>query len=188
MRLKQTVDKQINPELAKKHSVPILALPRMEKVTLNVGVGPFKENKESLGVVEKQFAEIAGQKPKATTAKISISGFKVRKDQHIGYAVTLRGKRMWDFIERLNSVVLPRQRDFEGIPEKSFDKNGNFTLGVREQVAFPEIKSDEVRESFGMSITFTIKNTNNRELLKEYLKNIGFILKSDPNLEKESNG
>lgn len=176
MRLKEKVDKA-TMELAKKKSLPILALPKIQKVVVNVGIGQHKENKEEVEAIEKQLIQIVGQKPKRTKAKISISGFKVRQGQHVGFVVTLRGQRMWDFIERLNTVVLSRSREFDGIDSNSMDKNNNLTFALREQLVFPEIKQDDAKFTWGMSVTLSIKNAEDRDAVMEILKETGFVFK-----------
>lgn len=177
MRLSERVSKEILPELAKQNKVPILSLPTIEKLTINTGLSQFKEQKESIEYIAKELAMVCGQKPRKTKAKKSISGFKVREGQTVGLSVTLRKKRMWDFIERFVSIVLPRLRDFDGISKKSFDNAMNFTIGVKEQMIFPEIKEDEIRQSWGMSITVRVKNTENKDLTRDFLKKVGFIFK-----------
>jgi len=176
MRLKDKIDKATK-EMAQKNSLPILALPKIQKVVINVGVGQHKESKEALESIEKQMIQIAGQKPLKTQAKISISGFKVREGQHVGYVVTLRGKRMFDFIERLNTVVLARSREFDGIPMRSLDRNNNLTFAIKEQLVFPEIKPDDVKVIWGMAISISIKNASNKDLVVELLKEAGFVFK-----------
>lgn len=178
MRVKEKLNKEIIPALSKEHNVPVLAMPKIDKAIVTVGISPFRDKKESLESIEKELKLITGQKGAESLAKKSIAGFKVREGQVVSYVVTLRAARMWDFIERLITVVLPRMRDFDGIPSKSFDRNMNFTMSIREQTMFPEVKADEVRDVWGLGITFSIKNgKNNPELTKEYLKKIGFIFK-----------
>jgi large subunit ribosomal protein L5 len=179
MKLSEKVTKEIMPKLAKQYGAPILALPRLEKVTVNTGIGRIKDSKDEMQAVKDELTQITGQKPKETIAKKSIAGFKLRQGQIVGYAVTLRGKRMFDFIERLANVVLPRFRDFEGLDEKKFDKNNNMTISLREQNMFPEVKSDDVKGLWGMSITLTIKNGINRDQVMEYLKEIGFVFEKE---------
>lgn len=176
MRLKEKIE-NVTKEIAKRNSVPILAIPRIGKVVINVGVGQHKESKEALESIEKQMIQVFAQKPQKTQAKISISGFKVREGQHVGYAVTLRGRRMWDFLERLNTVVLPRSREFEGINLSSMDKNNNLTFAIKEQLVFPEIKPDDVKALWGMGISISIKNAQNKDLVIELLKEAGFVFK-----------
>lgn len=179
MTLQERLNKEILPELTKKHKVCLLALPLIEKVTINTGVGRIKESKEEMANIAHELMIISGQKSKHTVAKLSIAGFKLRKGQTVGYTVTLRGSRMFDFIERLTSIVLPRSREFEGIYYKSFDKNGNFTVSIKEQNIFPELKADEIKQIWGMGITFSIKNAQNREILMEYLKAVGFVFEKE---------
>lgn len=176
MRLKEKMDK-VAQEMAKKYSLPLLALPKISKVTLNVGIGQHKDSKEDIEHIEKQFTQIIAQKPKKTQAKISISGFKVRQGQHIGFCATLRGKRMYDFLERLNTVVFPRSREFDGVSLSSMDSSNNLTFAFKEQLVFPEIKQDETKFGWGMSVTLTIKNAENKELVIETLKEAGFVFK-----------
>lgn len=179
MTLAQRIQKEILPKLAGKYQVSILALPRLEKITINTGVGKIKESKDEMQTIARELGQIAGQKPKATIAKKSISGFKLREGQVVGYAVTLRGKRMFDFVERLTNVALPRSREFEGLSEKKFDKNNNLTLAIKEQNIFPEIKDDDVKGLWGMSITMTMKNAKNREQVVEFLKELGFVFEKE---------
>ncbi len=138
----------------------IHALPRIEKVVLNVGIGQAAQNEKFKDEVAKNLATIAGQKPAVTKAKIAISGFKIRQGDEVGLKVTLRGKRMYSFIERLSTVVLPRIRDFHGVSIKKFDKQGNYTFAFAEQVVFPEIPYDQIQNIHGVQITFTIRNSN----------------------------
>lgn len=179
MILQEKLTKEILPELLKKYKVSMLELPKIEKVTINTGIGRIKESKEEMANVVKELTIIGGQKPKHTVAKISIAGFKLRKGQTVGYTVTLRGTRMYDFMERLINIVLPRCREFEGISKKCFDKNGNFTVSIKEQSIFPELKADEIKQVWGMGITFSIKNGQNKETLYDYLKAIGFVFEKE---------
>ena len=179
MNLQEKVALEIEPALVVKYKLPRLALPRITKVTVSSGVGKIKESKDEMENVAHEMAIIVGQKPKATVAKVSISGFKLRKGQVVGFAATLRGKKMFDFIERVINIVLPRSREFEGIELKSFDQNGNFSIAIKEQMLFPEIKADEIKQNWGMGITFSISNTSNKEILMEYLKAMGFIFKKE---------
>lgn len=177
MSLKETIEKEVYPKMRTEYNIPKLGLPRLEKVVINVGIGKISDHKDLISNIEKDLAAITGQKPKYSKAKKSISGFKVRAGQTIGFKVTLRGQRMWDFTERLTKIAYPRIRDFDGISRKSLDKNHNFTIGLSEQIMFPEVKIDDVRESWGMSVTFSLKNTRNEKAVEEYLKACGFIFK-----------
>jgi len=178
MRIREKLSKEIIPALSKQYETKYFAMPKIDKAVVTVGVGPFRDSKESLAAIEKELMLITGQKSSPSVAKKSIAGFKLREGQVVSYVITLRSARMWDFIERLITIVLPRMRDFDGIPVKSFDRNMNFTMSVREQTMFPEVKADEVKDVWGLGITFSIKNAKeNPELTKEYLKQIGFIFK-----------
>ncbi|MDP2946243.1 MAG: 50S ribosomal protein L5 [bacterium] len=154
----------------------ILALPKIEKVVINIGLGRTLKDEKFLDIVMRDIALIAGQKPKTTLAKKSIANFKTRKGMVIGATVTLRGQRMYDFISRLINIALPRTRDFRGINVKSLDKNGNLTIGVKEHIIFPEIKGEEVRNIFGFEITVVVKAKNKEEAIVLY-KAIGFPIK-----------
>jgi len=176
MRLKEKQLK-IRNEIAKEQGVSVMSVPTVKKVTINVGIGQIKDSKEMIESVEKQLMQISSQKPKKTIAKKSIAGFKVRKGQHIGYCVTLRGGRMWDFLERLNTVILARSREFEGIDKKVIDKNNNLTIAIKDQIIFPEIKPDDIKTNWGMAISITLSNAKNKDLVIEFLKQIGFVFK-----------
>ena len=154
----------------------ILALPKIEKVVINIGLGRTLKDEKFLDIVMRDIALIAGQKPKTTLAKKSIANFKTRKGMVIGATVTLRGQRMYDFISRLINIALPRTRDFRGINVKSLDKNGNLTIGVKEHIVFPEIKGEEVRNIFGFEITVVVKAKNKEEAVALY-KAVGFPIK-----------
>jgi len=179
MKLQEKLNKEILPELSKKYKVGILALPKLEKVVVNTGVGKIKESKDEIESIAKELTQITGQKPKECTSKTSISGFKLRAGQVVGLSVTLRGARMIDFTEKLANVVLPRSREFEGISKRGFDRNNNLTIGIKEQIIFPEIKADEIKQVWGMSITFAFKNTQNKEILIDYFKELGFVFEKE---------
>jgi large subunit ribosomal protein L5 len=132
-----------------------MQVPRIEKITLNMGVGEAINDKKLLENAASDMATIAGQKPLITKARKSVAGFKIREGYPIGCKVTLRGERMWDFLERLISIALPRVRDFRGVSAKSFDGRGNYSMGVREQIIFPEIDYDKVDRVRGLDITIT---------------------------------
>ncbi len=132
-----------------------MQVPRIEKITLNMGVGDAINDKKLLENAAADMATISGQKPLITKARKSVAGFKIREGYPIGCKVTLRGERMWDFMERLISIALPRVRDFRGVNAKSFDGRGNYSMGVREQIIFPEIDFDKVDRVRGLDITIT---------------------------------
>ncbi len=145
------------------------AVPRLSKIVVNMGVGKALENKKTIEDAVKHLSIITGQKPLVTKARKSIAGFKLRKDNPIGCKVTLRGKRMYEFFDRLISIVLPRIKDFRGLPSKAFDGRGNYTLGINEQMVFPEINIDDVEFVQGMDVTLVItgnKDEHSFELLR----------------------
>jgi large subunit ribosomal protein L5 len=143
-------------DLAKQFSYQsVMQVPRIEKITLNMGLGEAVADKKVLENATADMAAIAGQKPIVTVARKSVAGFKIREGYPIGCKVTLRGERMWEFLERLISIAIPRVRDFRGLSSKSFDGRGNYSMGVREQIIFPEIDFDKVDKVRGMDITIT---------------------------------
>ena len=147
-------------------------VPRLEKITVNMGVGEATQNAKALDACLTDMSIIVGQKPKVTRAKKSIAGFKVRAGQAIGCAVTLRGDRMYEFLDRLLAVALPRIRDFRGLKVNSFDGRGNYTLGVADQTIFPEIELDKIKRQQGMDITVVTSARTNAAAL-EFLKLMG---------------
>lgn len=153
-----------------------LAAPRILKVTLNVGVGRISKEADLIKSIEKNLGLISGQKAVATLAKKSIAGFKLREGSLVGYKVTLRGKRMYDFLDRFINAALPRSRDFRGIDRKSVDREGNLTYGVVEHVIFPEVEIEDMKKIFGFEITVTT-NAGSREKGLELLKRVGFPMK-----------
>jgi large subunit ribosomal protein L5 len=151
-------------ELQKKFGFSsVMQVPRIEKITLNMGVGEALTDKKILEHAIKDLEAISGQKVLTTKARKSVAGFKVREGYPIGCKVTLRGERMWDFFERLVTIAIPRIRDFRGVSSKSFDGRGNYSMGVREQIIFPEIDFDKVDRVRGMDITITTSAANNEE-------------------------
>lgn len=153
-----------------------LQVPRIEKVTVNIGVGDASQNPKLLEASMRELAAITGQKPVVTRAKKSISAFRVRKGMPIGCMVTLRGDRMWYFLERLFFVALPRVRDFRGLSPKGFDGRGNYTLGLREQLVFPEVDYEQVERVRGMSVTITTTARTDEEA-RQLLKLLGMPLR-----------
>lgn len=151
----------------------IHAIPKLEKVVLNVGVGKHLKDEAYIAAVEKTLAAISGQKPVRTKARLSISNFKLREGNIVGVKVTIRGKRMYDFIERLLRVTFPRVRDFRGISTKGFDRQGNFTIGFREQIAFPELNPDEITHTHGLEVT-VVTSAKNEEGAQALLEELGF--------------
>jgi large subunit ribosomal protein L5 len=155
-RLKQTYESEIRPKLQEEFGYRSpMQHPRLEKITLSMGVGEAKQNSKALDEAMEQLAVIAGQRPCVTRARKSIAQFKLREGMAIGAKVTLRGNRMWEFLDRLTSVALPRIRDFRGINPDGFDGRGNYNLGLREQTIFPEIDYDRVDAVRGLNVTIT---------------------------------
>ena len=169
-RLRSRFDKEIAPALMKELDLKnSMAVPRLNKIVVNMGVGDALVNIKMLDAAVAEMATITGQKPSIRKAKKSIANFKLREGQPIGCMVTLRGPRMYEFYDRLINVALPRIRDFRGVPTKSFDGQGNYTLGITEQIIFPEINYDKVEKIRGMDITFVTSaesDEEGQELLK----------------------
>ncbi|GAB4390856.1 MAG: 50S ribosomal protein L5 [Thermodesulfovibrionales bacterium] len=170
-RLREKYNSEVVPALMKRFSYRnVMQVPRLEKIVLNVGLGEAVQNIKLLDSVQKELTMIAGQKAVITKAKKSIAGFKLRAGMPIGAMVTLRGERMYEFLDRLISLSLPRIRDFRGVPPKSFDGKGNYALGVKEQFMFPEIDYDKVEIAHGMDIvvcTSARTDEEGRALLEE---------------------
>ena len=171
-RLKEKFNKEITPALVSKFNYKsVMEVPKIEKIVINMGVGDAVANAKALDNAVEELAQITGQKPVITRAKKSIAGFRLREGMPIGAKVTLRGERMYQFLDKLISVSLPRVRDFRGISKKSFDGRGNYTLGVKEQLIFPEIDYDKVTKVRGMDIVIvTTAKTDEeaRELLTSF--------------------
>ncbi|MDQ0215722.1 large subunit ribosomal protein L5 [Oikeobacillus pervagus] len=171
-RLKEKFNKEISPALMQKFNYKsVMQVPTIEKIVVNMGVGDAVQNAKALDNAVEELALITGQKPVITRAKKSIAGFRLREGMPIGAKVTLRGERMYQFLDKLISVSLPRVRDFRGVSKKAFDGRGNYTLGVREQLIFPEIDYDKVTKVRGMDIVIvTTANTDeeSRELLAQF--------------------
>ncbi len=170
-RIKAKYNQEVIPNLMKEFSYKNkLQVPRLEKIVVNVGMGEAVQNMKFLEAAVKELGQITGQRPVVTKAKKSIAGFKIREGISLGCKVTLRGHRLYEFFDRLINVALPRIRDFRGVSEKSFDGRGNFSLGIKEQLNFPEINYDEIAMVHGMDITMitTAKNDDEgRALLKQ---------------------
>lgn len=178
-RLQEKYRKTILPALQKEFAYKsVSAVPKIEKVTVNIGFGRAAIAKDTklIEKIEQDLAKITGQKPSARTAKKSIAGFKLREGLLIGYAVTLRGTRMYDFIDRLISIALPRSRDFQGLPSQSFDENGNFTIGIKEHNIFPEVAYESLKDIFGLQVTI-VTNAGSKKTGLFLLKAMGFPIK-----------
>jgi len=156
----------------------MMRVPRLEKVVVNMGVGDAKDDAKLVDAAAADLAIITGQKPAIRRAKKSIANFKIREGMPIGCMVTLRGDRMWEFVHRLVHTALPRIRDFQGIPDKSFDGRGNYSLGIREQLIFPEINIDNVVRTRGMDVTFVTSAQNDDEA-RALLREIGLPMRKD---------
>lgn len=176
-RLKELYKTDITPNIIKKFNLSNVHMaPEMKKISINVGVGKSKERPELLSRVANDIYLITGQMPRITKSKKAISGFKLRSGDIVGVNVTLRGNSMFDFLEKLLNVGLPRVRDFRGLSTESFDKNFNYTYAVKEHIIFPEIKYERIEDIYGFQVSFNIKATNKEEAM-ELLKQLGFPFK-----------
>ncbi len=163
-RLQTRYNDEIKPQLIERfgYSTPMQA-PRISKVTVNMGVGDAKQDSKMLDAASEQLATITGQKPNVRRAKKSIAQFKVREGMPVGVAVTLRGERSYEFLDRLMSIAIPRIRDFRGLSPRAFDGRGNYSMGVREQIIFPEVDYDEIDQVRGLDITITTTAASDEE-------------------------
>src|SRR5438552_15451693 len=167
-RYQKDIVAQLSQRLGRKNT---LSLPRLQKIVVNMGVGKALQEKNRMEQAAEQLAQITGQKAQVTKARVAVSGFRLREGNEIGCRVTLRGARMFEFLDRLISVALPRIRDFRGVNPKSFDGNGNYSLELAEQMVFPEIDPDKVTFTQGMDVTFVTSTRNDdeaRELLRAF--------------------
>ncbi|CDE95107.1 MAG: 50S ribosomal protein L5 [Bacilli bacterium] len=172
-RLEEKYKKEVVPSLMEKYNYKtVMLVPKIEKIVVNMGVGDALANSKNLEAAVSDLAKITGLKPIETKAKKSIAAFKVREGHKIGCKVTLRGERMYEFLDKLISIGLPRVRDFRGLSSKSFDGRGNYTIGIKEQLIFPEINFDEVEKVRGMDIVIVTTAKNNEEAF-ELLKELG---------------
>jgi large subunit ribosomal protein L5 len=179
MSLKERYKTEIAPQLAKELGKKnVFEVPTVSCISVSVGIPAANKDQKLFEVVDNALARITGQKAIKTKAKKSISGFKIRQGLEIGMCVTLRGRRMWDFLDKLINVTLPRVRDFRGIPVKSLDRQGNISLGFRECLPFPEVRSDEVEKVHGLEVTI-VTSTKDREEGRALLKALGFPFKKD---------
>jgi large subunit ribosomal protein L5 len=176
-RLIEKYRKEVKPALQAEFKIKnTMAVPRIEKVIINTGIGRLLKDSKAIEKVERDLSVLSGQKPVYRKAKKSISGFKIREGMDIGLSVTLRGKRMYDFIDRLISVALPRSKDFRGINMENFDKAGNLNLGIKEQSIFPEVTYETLKDIFGLQLT-VVTNAGNRDLGIKLLRSMGFPIK-----------
>jgi large subunit ribosomal protein L5 len=177
-RMQERYRKEAVPALMKRFGwTNPMAAPKLQKITLNIGLGEASQNVKLLDTAAVELGQISGQRAMQTRAKKSIANFKIRKGMPIGCAVTLRGERMYEFLDRLCNVVLPRVRDFKGLPSNAFDGRGNYTLGLKDQLVFPEIDYTRVDKIKGMNITLTTTAKNDEEG-RELLKLLGVPLRT----------
>ena len=172
-RLKEKYSNEVSPALMSKFEYKsVMQVPKVEKIVINMGVGDAVQNSKALDVAVEELTTITGLKPVVTKAKKSIAGFRLREGQAIGAKVTLRGERMYEFLDKLISIALPRVRDFRGVSKKAFDGRGNYTIGVKEQLIFPEIDYDKVSKVRGMDIVI-VTTANSDEEARELLTQFG---------------
>ena len=177
-RVRLAYKNEVVPYLMKRFNYTnVNQVPKLVKITINGGLGDCKDNAKSVQLVEKELALIAGQKPVLTKAKKSVANFKVREGMNIGIKVTLRGERMFQFFDKFVSIALPRVRDFKGVPDKSFDGRGNYAMGIKEQLIFPEIQYDQVEKVRGFDICFVTTAKTDEEAY-ELLKAMGMPFKA----------
>ena len=172
-RLSDRYQKEIAPRLSERLGrTNRLSLPRLQKIVVNMGVGKALQDKNRIEKAAEELAQITGQKAQVTLSRVAVSGFRLRENVAIGCRVTLRGKRMYEFLDRLISIALPRIRDFRGVNPKSFDGNGNYSLGLTEQQVFPEVDPDKITFAQGMDVTF-VTSTRNDDDARELLRSFG---------------
>ncbi len=172
-RLKSKYTQEVAPALMKKFGYEnVMQIPKLEKITVNIGCGEARDNSKMVEAIANDLAKITGQKPVVTKARKSVANFKLREGQPVGAKVTLRADRMWEFLDRLFNLALPRVRDFRGINPNGFDGRGNYAFGLKEQLIFPEIEYDKIDKIRGMDIVFTT-TANTDEEAKELLTLLG---------------
>ena len=177
-KLREQYEKEVIPALMKKFQYKsIMQVPKLDKIVINIGLGDTKENPKSLENAVNDLMQITGQRPMITKAKKSIAAFKLREGANVGCKVTLRSDKMYDFAYKLFNVALPRVRDFRGVSENSFDGRGNYSMGIKEQLIFPEIEYDKVDKLRGMDIVFATTATTDEEA-RELLKLLGMPFKN----------
>ena len=177
--MKKKYVEEVAPALMTKFQYEsVMQIPKIEKIVVSVGCGDCKDNAKALDAVIKDITAITGQKAVATVAKKSVANFKLREGMHVGVKVTLRQDRMWEFLDRLLNIALPRVRDFRGISADAFDGRGNYSLGLKEQIIFPEIEYDKIDRTRGMDITF-VTTAENNEGAKALMNAMGFPFKKE---------
>lgn len=160
-KLKSQYINKIRSELQNELNLKnIMQIPDIEKIVVNSGVGKFRDNKDALDSFYSEITSLTGQKPVLKKSRISVAGFKVRKNDTVGITVTLRGAKMWDFLEKFVTVTLPRVRDFKGLNRKSFDKLGNYSVGIKEHIIFPEVDANKTKGIRSLQVNFVFKNSN----------------------------
>jgi large subunit ribosomal protein L5 len=173
-RLQEQYNKQIVPELKKEFGYNnSMEVPRIQKVNINVGIGKYLKDSKFVESIKRDLAAIAGQAPVETKARKSVAGFKIREQQVVGMAVTLRGQRMYDFLDKLISVAMPRVKDFRGVSPKGFDGRGNYHLGLKEHIVFPEISNDALEHIFGLQVSI-VTNAGKDEPARALLTAMNF--------------
>lgn len=176
-RLKERYQQEVIPAMVERfHYKNVMQVPRLQKISVNIGLGEALQNPKAIEAASADMTTITGQKPVVRKARKSIAGFKLRQGNPIGVSVTLRGDRMWSFLDRLINVALPRQRDFQGVSADGFDGRGNYTVGLREQLAFPEINYDTVDKLRGLGISI-VTSANNDDEGRELLRLLGMPFK-----------
>lgn len=176
-RLLQKYRKEVIPAMQKEFGISnVMAVPKIEKVVINIGVGKISKDEKAIERIAKDMSLISGQKTVFRKAKKSISGFKIREGVNVGISVTLRGKRMYDFVDRFISIALPRSKDFRGIDRKNFDGMGNLNFGIKESSIFPEVNYENLKDIFGLQVT-VMTNAGNKEKGAQLLKLMGFPIK-----------
>ena len=178
-RLQEQYNKKIAPALKEKFKLGnVMQVPKILKILVNVGIGKFKDDKKKIDLIVEDVKKITGQAPVKTKARKSIAGFKVRENQVVGVVCTLRGFKMYSFLDKLVNVALPRVRDFQGISATAFDGRGNYHLGLKEQLVFPEISSESLDNVFGLEVSI-VTNAGKDDLARELLTQMGFPFKKN---------
>lgn len=176
--LKEQYEKQVRPKLQQEWKLKSpLAVPGLKKIVVNAGIGPYRHNKKALEAIKRDLSLITGQSPASTSARQAIAGFGIRQGNQVGFKVTLRGSRMWDFLDKLVRVALPRTTDFRGIDPKAVDLQGNLSIGFKEQLAFPEIEEEKTDTIFGLEVTL-VTGAQNRDKGLRLLSELGLPFKA----------
>jgi large subunit ribosomal protein L5 len=178
-RLKEKYTNEVLPKMLKELKLEnVMEAPRLQKISVNAGIGPFRESREAVESFVEEMTAFTGQKPFPRTARLAIAGFKLRKGDTVGYAVTLRGDKMWAFLDKFINVALPRVRDFRGLNDTSFDENGNYSVGIKEHVIFPEVNPNTTKGMRSLQITM-VMSSKDTERNKYLLQELGVPFKKD---------